>query len=355
MKRRTFLTLTGPVLTAPAHQWLVHEPEPLVSGLAGRRVSGELVSRFSAMVAELRRMDDVAGGGSVLAIAQQLFAWVAGLLDRASYTEHTGRALHIVLAELGQLCGYSAFDMGEHGLAQRYNIAGLRAAHTADDRPFGAHILATMARQATCQGQPAEAVTFIETALAGTRGQATPALLAELYDRQAHAFAALGDTSSCTAAISQARTQAGQLTPDDDPPWLYWLDPAAITANAGTCLLELGQAEQAVALLEEGLPHFSASFVRDRQIFLARQAEARTLPGKRRDVEAAAGLGLQSLDLAESLDSTRGAGRIHDLYLQMKAYDTVPAVREFLDRAEGLVKEYATSRRMHEGSDIIRR
>jgi hypothetical protein len=333
MKRRTFLVLTGPALTAPAHQWLVHEPEPLVSGLAGRRVSGELVSRFSAMVAELRRMDDVAGGGSVLAIAQQLFAWVAGLLDQASYDEHTGRALHLVLAELGQLCGYSAFDMGKHGLAQRYYIAGLRAAHTADDRPFGAHILATMARQATCEGQPAEAVTFIETALAGTRGQATPALLAELYDRQAAAFAALRDTSACTAAISQARTQAEQLKPDDDPSWLYWLDPTAITANAGTCLLKLGQGEQAVALLDEGIAYFCASFVRDRQILLARQAEARTLPGKQRDLEAAAGLGLQSLDLAESLDSTRGADLLRDLYFRMKPQDTLPTVREFLERA----------------------
>ena len=83
VKRRAFVSLTGPALTAPAHQWLVHEPEPLVSGLAGRRVSGELVGRLSAMVAEPRRMDDVAGGGSVLAMAQQTFGWVAGLLDRA--------------------------------------------------------------------------------------------------------------------------------------------------------------------------------------------------------------------------------------------------------------------------------
>jgi len=71
-------------------------------------------------------------------MAQQTFAWVAGLLDQASYSEHTGRALYIMLAELGQLCGWSAFDAGEHGLAQRYYIAGLRAAHTADDRPFDA-------------------------------------------------------------------------------------------------------------------------------------------------------------------------------------------------------------------------
>ena len=130
------------------------------------------------------------------------------------------------------------------------------------------------------------------------------------------------------------RTQAEQLRPDDDPSWLYWLNPAAITANAGTSLLELGQAEQAVALLDEGIAQFSASFVRDRQIGLVRQAEARTLPGKQRDLEAAAGLGLQSLDLAESLDSTRGAGRLYELSLRLKPHDTVPAVREFLERVE---------------------
>ena len=336
VKRRVFLSLTGPALTAPAHQWLVHEPGPLISGLSGGRISSHLVTRISAVVGSLRRMDDVGGGGSVLLTAEQLFAHVAGLLDRASYDEPTGRALHVVLAELGQLCGWSAYDSEEHGLAQRYYIAALRAAHTADDRPFGAHILATMARQAASLGQPAEAVTFIETALAGVRGKATPALLAELYDRQAHAFAALRDTTACTAAIFQARAQAEQLKPDDDPSWLYWLDPAAITANAGTHLLELGQAEQAVALLDEGSAQFSASLIRDRQIYLARQAEARTLPGKQRDLEAAAGLGMESLDLAEGLDSIRGLGRLRDLYLRMKPHNTVPAVRDFLERAQGL-------------------
>jgi DNA-binding XRE family transcriptional regulator len=40
VKRRGFLTLRDTALTAPAHQWLVHEPGPLVSGLSGRRVSG---------------------------------------------------------------------------------------------------------------------------------------------------------------------------------------------------------------------------------------------------------------------------------------------------------------------------
>ncbi|MGH3872045.1 MAG: helix-turn-helix domain-containing protein [Pseudonocardiaceae bacterium] len=338
VKRRTFLALTGPALTAPAHQWLVHEPAPLVSGLAGRRVSGELVSRFSAMVAELRRMDDIAGGGSVLAIAQQLFAWVAGVLDRASYDESTSQGLHIVLAELGQLCGWAACDGGDYGLAQRYHIAGLRAAHAADDRSLGAHILASMANQATIEGQPTEAVTFVETALAGVRGRATSGLLAELHLRQARAFAVTCDMSACTAAISRARTRAEQLTPDDDPSWLYWLDPTAITLMAGSSMLVLGHPDHAVVLLDEGFAHISAPFVRDRQFVVTHLADARARPGKQHDLDAAVELGMESLDLIESLDSRLAIGRLRDLCLRLKPYAKVPVVREFLERAEGFVE-----------------
>jgi hypothetical protein len=44
--RFLLMFLTGMSLTAPAHQWLIHEPGPLVSGLSGRRVSGELADRL---------------------------------------------------------------------------------------------------------------------------------------------------------------------------------------------------------------------------------------------------------------------------------------------------------------------
>ena len=84
------------------------------------------------------------------------------------------------------------------------------------------------------------------------------------------------------------------------------------------------------------MAQFSASFIRDRQLYLVRQAEARTLPGKQRDLEAAASLGLQSLDLTESLHSTRGTSRLRDLYLRMKPHNTVPAVLEFLQRVEAV-------------------
>jgi len=338
VKRRGFLSLTGPALTAPAHQWLVHEPEPLVSGLAGRRVSAGLADRLPAMIAELRTMDDVAGGGSVLSLARQEFGWVAGLLDHASYDESIGRQLLAALAELGQLVSWGAYDSGQPGLAQRYNIAALRAAHSADDRFLGAHILGSMAKQAGHQGRSAEAVTLAETALAGARGLESPRLQAELHVRQAYALAAVHDATGCRAAISKACCHVEQLAAvNDDPQWLYWVIPAWIIVEAGDSLLLLGHADQAAGMLDEGVSLFDESFVRDRQIYLTHLADALTRPGKQRDLETAAERGIAAIELAETLDSTLGVDLLRDLYHQMTPHAKVPAVGDFLERARGLV------------------
>jgi DNA-binding XRE family transcriptional regulator len=337
MKRRGFVFLSGLALTAPAHQWLIHEPGPLVSGLSGRRVSSALADRFMAMIPELRAMDDVAGGGTVLPLAQQQFGMIAGLLDQASYDEPTGRKFLVALAELGQLTGWAAYDAGQRSLAQRYYLAGLRAAHSADDRPLGAHILGSMAYQAAREGHPREAITLVDTAVAGVRDRQTPRLVAVLHSHQAYAFATLEDSASCTAAISTARDQVELIKPEVGPRYLYWVGPADVTAWAGLCLLVLGKAGQAVVLLEEGIALLDESFVRDRQNYLIRHAEALIHPGPQQDLDAAVERGGAALDLSEKLDSPQSADRLRDLVSQMKPHTTVPAVRDFVDRTHELV------------------
>ena len=333
VKRRKFVFLTGAALTAPAHQWLVHDPGPLVSGLSGRRISVGLVNRLTPMIAELRAMDDAVGGGDVFSLSQYHFGWVAGLLNKASYDDATGRKLHSTLAELGQLLGWVCYDTGQHGLAQRYYITALRAAHAADDRPLGAHILGSMAYQAVRQGCPAEAVTLIETAVMGIRGKQTSRLLAELYLRQAYAFADLKDSSACITAISQARTHVERAAKDDELAYLYWVRPAVITSGTGDCLLQLGQADRAVALINQGIAMFDAPFDRDRQLYLTDLAEAFARPGKHRDLESAAGKAIEAIQLAENLSSTRSVDRIRYLIQLMKQYANFPPVRDFLEQA----------------------
>lgn len=116
------------------------------------------------------------------------------------------------------------------------------------------------------------------------------------------------------------------------------MSPADITAFAGNCLLQLGHADRAVTLIEEGVALFDESFVRDRQLYSLHLADALTQPGPQHDLDAAAERGMLAIDLAESLDSTRGSSRLHDLCHQMTPHAKVPAVRDFLDRARRQVQ-----------------
>jgi hypothetical protein len=272
----------------------------------------------------------------VFGFAQQGFRWVAGLLDQASYDEKTGRQLHRTLAELGQLTGHAARDAGQPALAQRYWIAALRAAHTAADPALGAYILSSMAHQAVAHGRGAEAVTLVETALLGARGQETPALLACLHSNQAYAKAILQDGSGCADAVAKAGYWAEQIKPEAEPLRLYWVNRADIAAFNGGVLLRIGRADQAVASLADGVRQLDSSMVRDRLLYLADWAEALARPGRQRDVEQAASRGLEAVTLAEELTSTRATQRIHDLRKQFKPHAKVPIVREFLERAREL-------------------
>ncbi len=116
------------------------------------------------------------------------------------------------------------------------------------------------------------------------------------------------------------------------------MDRAAITVDAGECLLRLGQPDQAVTMLGEGIAQLPESFVRDRQIVMTHLADALAQPGKQRDLDASAGLGMQSIDLAESLESHRATDSLRDLYFRLQAHGEVPAVQDFLERARGFMQ-----------------
>jgi hypothetical protein len=216
---------------------------------------------------------------------------------------------------------------------QRYHVAALHAAHSADDRVLGAHILGCMADQAARRGRAPEAVTLIESAMAGTRGRETPRLLAELYIRKAYALATLRDRSACTTAVIKARTQIEQFEDDSDPRWLYWVTPAEITAGAGDCLLQLDQPDQATVLLDEGIAMFDESFARDRLVYLTHLADALSRPGMQRDLDAAADRGIAAVHLAECLTSSRGIDCLRDLTYECDHTNQLQPYGNFLERA----------------------
>ena len=118
---------------------------------------------------------------------------------------------------------------------------------------------------------------------------------------------------------------------------MCWVTPAEITAYAGQCLLQLGHAGQATTLLDNGITLFDESFTRNRQTYLMHLADALTRPGKQRDLDNAAARGMEAINITESLHSTYSLDLLGDLYQQMKPHAEVPAVRDFLERAQEFV------------------
>jgi len=158
MDRRILLTLLGAAGCAPAHEWLLARPDAEAALAGPARSSGApvpmaVVDCFDTIVGQLRRMDDLLGSGTLLALVQAHLQQVLELLEQHRYSEAVGRRLHATAGELLRLAGWLSFDSGHHPTAQRYWVSALHAAHAAGDRALGANILGFMSMQAYALGR----------------------------------------------------------------------------------------------------------------------------------------------------------------------------------------------------------
>jgi hypothetical protein len=110
-----------------------------------------------------------------------------------------------------------------------------------------------------------------------------------------------------------------------------------MTSDVGSALRQLGHAEQAATVLENGIALFDDALPRGRAGYLTALADVLARSGKQRDLDAATARGMEAIQLAEGLDSARIAGLIRNLCNQMQPHARVPAVGEFLDRARGVL------------------
>uniref|UniRef100_A0AAU2AHQ1 Regulatory protein n=1 Tax=Streptomyces sp. NBC_00093 TaxID=2975649 RepID=A0AAU2AHQ1_9ACTN len=89
----------------------------------------------------------------------------------------------------GWLAGWTAFDVGEHEVAQGHFIQALRLARAGGDVQLGCYVLTTMAIQTLMRGFASEAVDMAQGAFDRAQGQAVPRVLAftKLIEARAHA------------------------------------------------------------------------------------------------------------------------------------------------------------------------
>ncbi|MFI7645158.1 hypothetical protein ACIBTZ_03620 [Micromonospora sp. NPDC049460] len=238
--RRTIIAVTGAALTAPAWTAL-QQPVPDLVAAAGEGgpVTTPLLDMIDTVVAHAQRLDDNQGGAARGFVGDQFNA-VARLLRRASYNAAAGRRLAAALAQLAQTAGFMAFDAGEDGVAQRWYLTALRAAHAAADPGLAASVLALMSNQAADRGHALDALQLAAAAQESARST-PPAVRALIAARSSLAHAVAGDIAS----YSQMRHNTLELLnakPDAPlPRWASYIERVELDAITGRGLVVLAE------------------------------------------------------------------------------------------------------------------
>lgn len=311
----------------PTLTWLLARPEPMPVRDAARICVGESdIAAVRTTVQLFMRMDFQFGGGHARAALAQYFAHDVHPLLEGKYSDQVGRGLFSAAAEVAQLLGWTAYDVGRHGLAQRYLLQGLRLAQAADDRMMGSRLLSNMSHQATYLGHFGQAVQLARAAQEGSRGSASATTMSLFLAMEARAHAGNGDGAECSRALREAERMFEKRVAGDDPEWISYFDAAELAGEGSHCFRDLRSPRTAHEFIARAEQLTDPSYVRTlafiRLVHAACVCQQRE-PG--RAVELAA----QAISLAGSLKSSRYLRYIRDLCADLNDYASTSEVKTF--------------------------
>ncbi|MFJ4845838.1 MULTISPECIES: regulator [unclassified Streptomyces] len=324
----------GGVPRLPAQRTRGDAAPQVPGGPGGNRVTmGDLAALRS--VGELfRSLDNAFGGGHARQALVRYLEHEAEPMLRGSYGETMGRRLFAAVADLTRLAGWTSYDIGAHGLAQRYFVQSLRLAQAAGDRVYGGYVLVTMSRQAVYLGHGREAVQLARVAQQGVGSAAPPAVQALLHAAEARGHGLLGEVRACTAALVRAeRALEAARAGDDVPSWARFFDEAQLADEFGHCHRDLQQYRAASQHAERSLQLRPAAYARSRLFCRTVLATARLGLG---EVDAACALGAEAMQAAVEMRSVRALEYVRDFGRRLDAHRDASSVRAFHDRAAAL-------------------
>lgn len=338
MQRRNLLRGVGFSATAflaPAMRWLTSPLDEHPTGHGERLVGEPDVEMVKRITGVYRTLDNQFGGGHVReSLVRFLDGEVAGLLQ-GRYDARTGAALLSAAAETTQLAGWTSYDVGMNGLAQRYMVQALRFAAAAGDRALGAEILAAMSHQAAYLRAPTEAVDLARAAGRAAADAGVAAIQAESAVLEAQGHAVGGDEASCAVALDRAERALDRADRTSEPQWIGYFDEAYLAAKFGHCFTALGRGDLAQRFARRSLEMDGRQYVRGRQFNLALLAVAHAQSG---DPEQASVIGVQAAQAAEGLYSARAKDYLTDLADRLAPHVGLPAVRDFAERVRPILQ-----------------
>lgn len=302
------------------------------------RVQSADVARIREAHAAFVRMDHQFGSGLIRpAVVDYLNTTVAPLLRR-DCDDRVRSELMSAAAEMVLMAGWSAFDLGWHGQAQRYFGQALQLAKAAGDPLAAVDVMTTMTLQALHLREPVWAGRLAQAAVETARqAQATPRVMAMLLTRQAWAIAlrvnAAEGRDAHTARqvgrlLNEAEDSYARGSDDRDPSWMDWYEETEPVAEAGRCWYLLGEHRRSADCTERCLAVYTERRFRTAQFTHVSAAEAYLGMG---ELEQAVEAARAAIPMARKLTSARAIERLHTFADRLTRYDDTVQVREFRD------------------------
>ncbi|PMR62569.1 hypothetical protein C1A38_03545 [Verrucosispora sp. ts21] len=310
-----------------AFAWRYDWPDKPVSRTGRQPVTTAEVQSLYALADHFTDLDRRHGGGSSRVrtlMADILVRQVAPMLH-GTYTDAVGRDLMRATAMLTGQLAFMSYDAGDHGNAQHHLTVALRLAKAADDRLFGAHLLANLATQAIYLGHAQDAARLAEAAIDGA-GRAPAAVLARLYTTAASAYGRSGDKQVCQAALAKAERALDRASPNTGPRWVNYFSPAHFAGAALKCMSDLRLSRQAL----RHQPNAVALGEQNPRTLALHTALIATTYAQAGEFDTACDWGRQLAQHATAVRSARVKDRVRELVDVLGPHQAVPQVNELL-------------------------
>jgi hypothetical protein len=288
-------------------------------------------ARIRATVRNLTQLDFQYGGGHTRKML--LFYWKSEILPalRQRYVGSARREVFAAAADAAEVLGWSAYDAGRHGAAQRYFVQGLRLAREAGDAVMGGQILSNLSHQANYLGNLNEAVHLARAAQTATAGKASATVNAMFLAMEARALASLGDARGCGEVLHRAEQEFEKRRVEDDPDWISYFDHLELAGEAAHCFRDLGSSRQAQEFATHAIDP-ALTPARTRSFISMVHADGVLVAG---NLDEAISLAAESIELAGSLQSSRYLRYVADFYRKILdgGYGAHPSVSGLADLA----------------------
>lgn len=242
------------------------------------------MEHVAALTAELLETDRTSGARRAAPAARRAVASVACDAPVGRPLRTASAAERSALMELFEVAAWILFDAEQHRASQRLNRRALALARTLpeESRSVELLVLSVLCLQESHLGRPADSLHISSSVLAG---KDLPARVAAIFHvREARAHAQRRQRQNVLRSLDAARELSADGPSRRDPSWTWWFDRPELDGHHGLALADLGDLDEAAALLHQAAGAGDAPAYRS--LFSAELASVLARAGAWREADA---------------------------------------------------------------------